>query len=171
MVSPAVVAQVQPAGWLPPVMMKPAGNTSVQLGLVAALGPRLLTLTVKVMGSPAVAGAGFALLLIAMSAPGVTTVVTSSVLLAGFGSGSEPALTTAELMMLPPPTFTLARNVKERLAPATRLPAWVAVIVAGVKLQPGPSKLPATRLTPAGNVSCTLNPADVPGPSLVTVSV
>ena len=170
-VSPLVVAQVQPAGWLPPVTVNPVGSVSVQRGLVAALGPRLRTWMLNVTGSPATAGAGLALLLIIRSAPGVTGVDTSSVLLPTFGSGIAPALTTAALVMLPLPTLTLARKLKDALSPLATAPAWVAVIVPALKVQPGPMKLPATSVTPAGNVSTTLKPDDAFGPSLNTCRV
>jgi len=59
---------------------------------------------------PAAAGAGDTDLDTSRSAPAVTCVVTWAALLSGTGSGTLPALTTAELTMLPVPTLTLPRN-------------------------------------------------------------
>jgi hypothetical protein len=139
--------------------------------LTAALGPWLRTWMLKVTGWPEIAGDGFTLLLSARSAPAVTVVVTLPVLLSGSGSGVLPACTRALLTMLPLAAVTRARKVKLLLPPLASAPAWVAVMLPLLKVQPLPLKLLATYCTAAGSVSTTLKPAEALGPALRTVMV
>ncbi len=152
-------------------MTKPAGNALTMLAFWARLGPRLRAVSVKVTDWPEIAGAGAADLLRARSAPGMIGVVTSASLLFGSGSGVPMFSTTAALVMLPLPALTRARNVNVALPFTASVPAWVAVIVPALKVQPVPLKLFATYVVAAGRVSTTRKLVDGLGPSLMTVRV
>ena len=105
-----LTVQVQPVAVGVPWTTKPSGRSSVTVTPAAALGPSLRGRRVNVTFCPADAGAGLTVLVIRMSAPAVTWVLTVAVLLSGSGSGVPPPLTLAPLVMVPLPTPTLARN-------------------------------------------------------------
>ncbi|MNU96494.1 hypothetical protein D3C71_865310 [compost metagenome] len=166
------LVQVQPLGRVPvPVKVKPFGSTPATVTPLDDSGPRLSAVRVKVTAASVAAGAGAATMLRVTSAPVVIRVSAVAASLSGRGSGVPTATTRAALVTVPLATLALARKLKVAVWPLASAPAWVAVVLPALNVQPLPLKLPATTLKPAGRVSITRKLVELLGPRLRTARV
>lgn len=154
----------------------PVGNASVTVTPVAVDGPLLVTVKVYVTSSPARAGLGEAVLVIATSARGWVLLVTVVVLLPGSGSVTPVGGVTLAVLAIGPVAFagTCAVTVNVAVPPFARLTVVLMLPVPLAVLQAEPDDAVHVQATPVstlGMVSVTVAPVTGLGPSLVTVIV
>lgn len=146
------------------------GTTSVNTTSRAAEGPLLTTSRCQVTVPPAVTAAVVGVLVIAMSALGVSVTVTAAVLLAGAGSVVDEATVVVlvrapvEVGAMVPDSSTVADAPGARLA-AEQFTFWPAT----VHVQPA-GAVAVMPVTLAGTASVSVGEAAVDGPLLVTVA-
>ena len=142
----------------------PAGNTSLTITAVAALGPLLTTERVNVTFDPTTGAALLTVLVIARSVAAVGTGVEVLLLLVGVGSVWFPEMVA--VLAYTPVDLTVATTVRVALALSAKLPMFqlgaLQVPVEGVAL---------TKVYPVGKLSTTLTPVAANGPLLVAVMV
>src|SRR6187551_3351577 len=146
----------------------PSGRLSIRSTSIAAPGPVLVTVIVKLATSPALIVSSAAVL--RTTTAGQLTVI---VAVSETGSSLE-ASAVAVLVSVPqsaasvaPETITLALASSAR-SPKAQLSTWPVVPASGVMVQ---RSLLSLQSIPLGRLSVRVTPKAVPGPLLVTVIV